>query len=170
MSATPQDIRYAPPQTMVDDVTPSVDGLQLASRKRRLLAMVIDMLAHVLTMWLISLVTPWNPWEAKDPDFWSLNLKDALIGFGLFLALQGYLLATRGQTIGKALLGMRITRPDGDKVSIARVIGLRYGVGYASGLFLGAAMIFGLADMLLIFRKSRRCLHDTIADTIVIRV
>jgi uncharacterized RDD family membrane protein YckC len=170
MSASPQDIRYAPPQTMVDDVAPSVDGVQLASRWRRFSAVLIDALAQGLAMWLISLVTSWNPWEAKDANLWSLSLENSVFGFGLFLALQGYLLATRGQTIGKALLGMRITRPDGDKVSIARVIGLRYGVGYAFNLFLAAALIFGVADMLLIFRKSRRCLHDTIADTIVIRV
>ena len=103
-------------------------------------------------------------------NFWSFNLQDAAIGFALFLALQSYLLVTRGQTIGKALLGMRIVRPGGDKASIARVIGLRYGLGFLFNLFLTVGMIFGLADMLLIFRKSRRCLHDSIADTLVIRV
>jgi uncharacterized RDD family membrane protein YckC len=170
MSATPQDVRYAPPQTTVEDVAPAVDGLQLASRWRRFSAVLIDLLAQGLAMWLVSLITPWNPWEAKDSNLWSLSLENSAFGFGLFVALQGYLLATRGQTIGKALLGMRITRPGGDKASIARVIGMRYGVGYAFNLFLAAALIFGLTDMVLIFRKSRRCLHDTIADTIVIRV
>jgi uncharacterized RDD family membrane protein YckC len=170
MSTTPQDLRYAPPHTHVEDVAPAVDGLQLASRGRRFSAALIDVLLSALAMWLVSLVTPWNPWEAKDANLWSLSLENSAFGFGLFVALQRYLLATRGQTIGKALLGMRITRPGGDKVSIARVIGLRYGVGYAFNLFLATALIFGLADTLLIFRKSRRCLHDTIADTIVIRV
>lgn len=170
MSATPQDVRYAPPHTHVEDVAPATDALQLASRGRRFSAALIDGLTQGLAMWLISRVTPWNPWDAKDMNFWSFNLQDAAIGFALFLALQSYLLVTRGQTIGKALLGMRIVRPGGDKASIARVIGLRYGLGFLFNLFLTVGMIFGLADMLLIFRKSRRCLHDSIADTLVIRV
>jgi uncharacterized RDD family membrane protein YckC len=170
MSATPQDVRYAPPQAHVEDVAPAGDDLQLASRWRRMSAVFIDLLAQTLAMGLVSLVTPWNPWDAKNTDFWSFSLGTAAIGFGIFVALHGYLLATRGQTIGKALLGMRIVRPDGDKVSITRVIGLRYGVGFALNVLQGASMIFGLVDTLLIFRPSRRCLHDTIANTIVIRV
>jgi uncharacterized RDD family membrane protein YckC len=29
--------------------------------------------------------------------------------------------------------------------------------------------LYGLIDSLLIFRESRRCLHDNIADTIVVK-
>lgn len=170
MSAAPQDVRYAPPHARVEDVVPVQGGLELASRWRRVSAVLIDLLVQVVAMGLISLITPWNPWDNNSSSMWSFKVLDASVGLGLFLALQGYLLATRGQTIGKALLGMRIVRPDGDKVSIARAIGLRYGVGYGLNVLPGASMIFGLVDTLLIFRPSRRCLHDTIADTIVVRV
>jgi hypothetical protein len=33
-----------------------------------------------------------------------------------------------------------------------------------------ALWIYSLVDCLMIFRKSRRCLHDEIADTIVVKV
>ena len=170
MSANPQDVRYAPPQTMVDDVMPSVDGLQLASRWRRLSAQVIDTVAQVLAMWLISVVTPWDPWKDGNVDFWSFDLRAALSGLAIFLVLQAYLLAAHGQTIGKALLGIRITRPDGTKASIGRVIGLRCGIWEIFSPVAGVAIAFAFVDTLFIFRKSRRCLHDMIADTLVIRV
>jgi uncharacterized RDD family membrane protein YckC len=85
------------------------------------------------------------------------------------MLLNGYLLVTRGQTIAKASLGMRIVRPDGGEVSAFRILGLRYGIGYLANLVPVVGALFGLIDCLLIFRQSRRCLHDQIADTIVIR-
>jgi uncharacterized RDD family membrane protein YckC len=42
--------------------------------------------------------------------------------------MQGYLLATRVQTIGKWLVGTRIVRADNDEVpTLARTLSLRYG-------------------------------------------
>jgi len=54
-------------------------------------------------------------------------------------------------------------------VSAFRILGLRYGIGYLANLVPVVGALFGLIDCLLIFRQSRRCLHDQIADTIVIR-
>jgi uncharacterized RDD family membrane protein YckC len=170
MSTSPQDIRYAPPQTMVDDVAPSVDGPQLASRTRRFMAMVIDMTAQMLALWLMSVATPWDPWADQTGGYWSFDFKGAAIGIAVFLVLQLYLLASNNQTIGKKLLGMRITRPDGAKVPLGRLIGLRSGLAFIFAPVYGAAIAFAVLDALFIFCQSRRCLHDLIADTIVIRV
>lgn len=87
----------------------------------------------------------------------------------VFLVVQGYLLATRGQTVAKALLGMRIVGPGGEKVSAVRVIGLRYGIGWFIGIVPLVGGIYGLVDALMIFRESRRCIHDSIANTIVVK-
>ena len=87
----------------------------------------------------------------------------------ILLALQGYLLATQGQTIGKKLLGIRIVRSDGSKVDAARVIGLRYALIWALAVIPVVGWVFGLVDALMIFRDSRKCLHDNIADTIVVK-
>jgi uncharacterized RDD family membrane protein YckC len=92
-----------------------------------------------------------------------------LAGIGLFVLIQSYLLATQGQTVGKKLLGLRIVRSNGEAVAIGRMLGLRYFLGWIITMipFIGA--LFALTDALLIFRDSRKCLHDNIADTIVVK-
>jgi len=74
-----------------------------------------------------------------------------------------------GQTIGKRVLGIRIVRSSGERVSLGRIFALRY----LPMLFLGMVPYLGvlitLVDALLIFRDSRQCLHDQFADTLVVR-
>ena len=75
----------------------------------------------------------------------------------------------RGQTVGKALLGVRIVRSNGERASLAQLLFVRYGVGYVMTIVMPVGQIYGMVDVLLIFRASRRCLHDLIADTIVVK-
>jgi hypothetical protein len=49
-----------------------------------------------------------------------------------------------------------------------RMLGLRYGLGWLINLVPGVGGIYSLVDALLIFRASRLCLHDQIADTHVV--
>ena len=100
----------------------------------------------------------------------------------MFTAMQGYLLATRGQTIGKWLVGTRIVRADNDEVpTLARTLGLRYGtlavgpvatlaVLVLNGVIPYVLIVVGSIDIALIFRRDRRCLHDLIAGTKVVAV
>lgn len=166
---TSEDQRYAPPQADVEDVEIDQGGLRLAGRGRRFAASMIDLVAILVTLWLVSVLTPMNPWANTDRSLWSPSLADNLYGFLCFLGLQGWLLATRGQTIGKFLLNMRIARPDGTAASFGRIFGLRYGLGYLINIIPALGLTFAVLDALLIFRSSRRCLHDSIADTIVIK-
>ena len=97
-----------------------------------------------------------------------LMLQNLVVGFILFLLIHGYLIATRGQTVGKALLKIRIVRSDGSPASFGRIVGLRYLPTSVLASIPVIGTIYGLLDVLLIFRASRRCLHDNIADTIVV--
>src|SRR3989442_312107 len=90
-------------------------------------------------------------------------------GLVLFTAVQGFFLATRGQTIGKMLLGLRIVRSDGERASLGRLIGLRYAIGSVIGVIPFIGVFYVLVDCLLIFRESHQCLHDNISDTIVVK-
>lgn len=100
------------------------------------------------------------------------NLVDTLIGFALFLLLHGYLLAQRGQTIGKWVCGIRVVRTDLSKVSLQRIIMLRemplFVIAAIPLPYVSAALL--LLDAVFIFRSSRQCLHDQVADTVVVNV
>lgn len=170
MQASDDDNRYAPPQAPVSDIQPSTEAGLLATRSRRFAGSMIDGAIILGILGLIAWLTPWNPFAPKDEALTSVQLLPALVGFVCFLLFHGYLLVTRGQTIGKALLGMRIVRTDGSPASVGRLLGLRYGIGSIAGIIPVVAQIYSLVDCLLIFRKSHQCLHDQIADTVVIRI
>lgn len=160
--------RFAPPQAEVADI--GADGIELGGRGTRLGAMIVDAVILGGVLWLVSKVTPWNVFAPDvSGGMFRMLLVNLLVGFVVFCALNAYLLATQGQTIGKRLLGLRIVRPDGERASLVRLLGARYGVGYLLNLIPLVGGLYGLIDALLIFRSSCRCLHDNIADTIVVK-
>lgn len=93
-----------------------------------------------------------------------------IISIGVFLLLNTYLLSTKGQTIGKLVMGTQIRSERDDLAPISDLILKRYAptwlaicVPYAGGLYL-------LLDMLAIFRKNHKCFHDEIAGTKVVKL
>ena len=162
--------RYAPPTAEVADVSASGQA-QLAGRGARLAGAIIDGVILLGLWWVVGLVTPWNIFSPKLAAAGFLALIGIqLLGLLLFALVNGYLLMTRGQTVGKMLLGMRIVRPDGSAASPGRIIGLRYAVGWLLSALPAVGMVYALIDCLLIFRADRRCVHDMIADTIVVKI
>jgi uncharacterized RDD family membrane protein YckC len=85
------------------------------------------------------------------------------------LAVAGYqiYLAQYGQSIGKRMRHIRVVRNDGSPASLARILLLRNFVPAIIGSFCG---LFGLVDVLTIFGEERRCIHDLLADTKVVKV
>lgn len=167
MSTAPDQNPFAPPTARVEDV--AAGGLELAGRGARLGAVLIDGLLQAAIYYAIA----FTMFRSMIPDTRAgLGVGSFVIqlvaGIGLFVLVQGYLLATQGQTVGKKLLGLRIVRSNGEAVSIGRMLGLRYFLGWVVTMIPFIGMIFALTDALLIFRDSRKCLHDNIADTIVI--
>jgi uncharacterized RDD family membrane protein YckC len=168
-SVDKNDERYAPPRAAVSDVPEATDGLVLATRGRRLAAAIVDVLVSFALIGVLALVTPWNLFADTGRGYWRPSLFEPALGFVLFMLANGYLLATQGQTIGKRLLGLRIVRSNGSAVAIGRMIGLRYGVFSALNIVPVVGQVVGVIDALCIFRSSRRCLHDDLADTLVIK-
>ena len=74
-----------------------------------------------------------------------------------------------GQTIGKKLLSIKVVRSDGSRASLARIFWLRNIVNAIPGAIPLLGNLYVLADHLFIFGEKRQCLHDKIADTIVVR-
>ena len=168
MASASEDNRFAPPLAHVEDVVESGTGA-LAGRGIRLVAVLLDAVFAGIAFWIISLVTPlsWSPAPGVNlVRFLAIN---GLVGFVIFVVLHGYLLATRGQTIGKALLKVRIVRSDGSRASLMRIVALRFLPTTVISLIPLVGGLYATIDSLLIFRESRRCLHDNIADTIVVK-
>ncbi len=90
------------------------------------------------------------------------------LGIAALLALvvyQIYSVGTRGQTIGKRLLGIRVVLKDTDVNGGFKANVLKRGL--ITGL-LNFIPGFFIVDSLFIFREDRRCLHDFIGGTSVI--
>ncbi|MGV3663944.1 MAG: RDD family protein [Prosthecobacter sp.] len=80
------------------------------------------------------------------------------------------LLTLRGQTLGKLLLGIQIVRHmDGGRAGFVKAVLLRGLLFLVVGNLRYLGLLFLLGDALLIFRQDRRCLHDIVADTRVVR-
>lgn len=161
--------RFAPPAARIDEPATPPGTLVPADRGMRLVAALIDTAIAFSLLWVLSKLTPWNPFNPATAGQFLPSLINAALGFVLFMAVQGWLLVRHGQTIGKRLLRMRVVRPDGARVDAVRILGLRYGIGSIATAVPYAGMVYALADCLMIFRQQRRCIHDLIADTIVVR-
>ena len=93
-----------------------------------------------------------------------------VIAAGAFLLINGYLLATRGQTVGKVLMKTKIVSDGGDQVEFGKLVLRRYLPLWLLGSIPWIGPLFGLANALAIFRKTRKCIHDDIAGTKVIKL
>ena len=161
---------YATPESSIEDVDPAERSrpARLASRGARLGASLIDAALTLLVVsppaYALGLYAP----EALESPSIGQSLLGALLGIGVFLLLNGMLLANHGQTVGKRLLKMRIVSVrDHQLLPFSTVIGLRYlPIWVVSQIPL--LTVLTLVDVLFIFRSDKRCLHDLIAGTKVI--
>jgi uncharacterized RDD family membrane protein YckC len=88
----------------------------------------------------------------------------------LAIAIYQWVLISRtGQSLGKKWTGIRITLLDGSPVSFSTGVALRNWVPKLMGSVPVLGALFQLVDCLYIFRDDRRCIHDHIAGTRVVR-
>ena len=141
----------------------------LAGRFRRLAAWAVDAaLVPTLTILLVMIAGVVEHAEDFSDNFWIFWV--LCIAVLSYLILNGYGLFTRGQTIGKRLLGIAIVASStGDRVPFWRLVCVRalfFPISFL--LALPPLTVLSLLDQGLIFRSDRRCLHDVIAGTMVI--
>ena len=87
----------------------------------------------------------------------------------LFVATM-VLLTVRGQSVGKLLLGIQIVRnADEGRAGFVKAVLLRTLLFAIIANLRFVGFFFLSADLLMIFRQDRRCLHDLVADTKVVR-
>ena len=143
--------------------------LTLAGRGQRLAAKVLDFMIFLgLAVFLAFTMTIFlgTTSETSAPDTTAIMV--ILVAFTAFFGINMYFLYINGQTLGKKMLGIRIVRTDGEAASIWRLLGLRALAPMIIGFIPLVGFIFGICDPLCIFRENQKCLHDDLADTIVV--
>jgi uncharacterized RDD family membrane protein YckC len=162
---------YAPPTAEVSDIAEE-GALEHADRGTRLGAAIVDTLvsAAVALPLLFSLGM-----NIANPEAWVGALFGVAGILTMVLAIAWlvytiYLVNKNSQTIGKKLLGIKVVRSDGSRATLGRIFWLRNIVNAIPSLIPYIGSFYGLVDSLWIFAgENRQCLHDKIADTIVVK-
>ena len=163
---------YAPPRGAVRDVRDPDDVGALAGRGARLGAFFLDaIIAGCLIYGPLLVTVPFTRLTEGGLDdnelvatVLGIGGLGMLVGFIVWVVITVRLVARNGQTIAKKLLGIKVVRSDGSPASLGRIFWLR---NVVNGL-ISIIPLYSLIDILFIFSDERQCLHDKIADTIVV--
>ena len=160
----------------------------LATRASRLAAKILDLFFFLAMIVLgLMLASFFGEMSFRDMYFWLIELQTNEIstsksinsspeGFQILLIvlsffsvifIQARLLVRDGQTIGKKIIGIKIINAFNlGKVKLINIIFIRWiFLEILSVLPFGTIIV--LADVVFIFRKDRRCLHDMLSGTVV---
>jgi uncharacterized RDD family membrane protein YckC len=160
---------YAPPRGAVSDI-PN-EELEPAERVTRLAAAILDGIIAFAMIYLPALIVLLASGAmdatAAEPNVVALGVAGllCLIGLIAWIWLTIVNVVRNGQTIAKKMLDIKVVRTDGSKASLGRIFWLR---NVVNGL-LGIIPLYGLIDLLFIFGAQRRCIHDMLADTVVVK-
>lgn len=171
---------FAPPRTPTQPVGKQAFGAQpgfeLATLEQRLGAKLIDW-ALGLSVWMpgfVAVALFGGPDAIADDDVAKQMMValPVLIGLVALVVVQWGMLAMRAQTVGKWALGIHIRRTDGRFASFMHTVVLReWIIGFATGMAntccLGPVVWF--VDVIVGVGSERRCMHDHIADTHVVK-
>jgi uncharacterized RDD family membrane protein YckC len=168
---------YAAPAARVSDISDSTAEMTLADRGTRLGAVILDGLVFGIPIGVfvgVSVVVATNTRTGASPSTLVMGLVALSSIVVLALIVLNFVWLYRyGQTIAKRWLGIKIVRTDGSRCGLARIIFLRIlplGIaGAILNLIPGLGYLVRIVDALFIFRDDYRCVHDHIADTIVVK-
>ena len=163
---------YRPPAASVEVHLTLEQARLRASRGARLAAELLNNLFVALALVPVFVGLEIDSNEQHAPVI--VGSAVSLVAMIALAVVQIVLLNQNGWSLGKRMLGIRIVRADHTEASLLRLLGLRIGVPTVIGM--GAALCipfigscFSIVDACFIFGAQRRCLHDYIADTIVVR-
>jgi uncharacterized RDD family membrane protein YckC len=157
-------------------------NIQLATLSDRFFAFLVDGMILIIVSIVVSFIAYIiNGYSVFNFQNISLNeisshqqtpfydeIINYLSGVIIFFLLNGRLLLKYGQTIGKRYMEIIITNKEGELHSKRTIYFLRYLVIFMFPVIPVIGGIMDLIDIVFIFRKDRRCLHDLIVGTKVI--
>jgi uncharacterized RDD family membrane protein YckC len=162
---------YAPPRAAVLDVVDPYAQMVPADRGTRLGAALLDGVFMLLVYipFVIAMVIGESVRKGEDDPGSSAIMIGGLllmvVGLIVWASFTILYVRRNGQTIAKKFLGIKVVRSDGSPASLGRIFWLRNVVN----ALIGIVPLYGLIDHLFIFGETRQCLHDKIADTMVIK-
>lgn len=162
---------YAPPQAEVRD-TVTQGEFELAGRGERLGAAILDgLIAAILVVGPLAFSTDFDAIAQRryDGAFTGPGTTVALIGMLFLIGITIYLVHKNGQTLGKKIVGIKVVRSDFSRASLSRIFWLRNLANCIPGAIPYLGNVYGLIDHLFIFGERRQCVHDKIADTVVVK-
>ena len=143
-----------------------------ADRGTRLAAAFLDMLVFAVMVYapiLLVVMVVGEPTEGAPSDgantAFAVGMLLTLVGFGAWCYYTIKYVKENGQSIAKRMMKIKVIRTDGSPITLGRLFWMR---NFVNGL-LGIIPLYGLIDVLFIFGESRQCLHDKVADTLVVK-
>ena len=150
------------------------DALEAADRGTRLVAAIIDAvlglgLIGIAAALLIPALLASRKNGGVDSGSLAIVAFVVVVGFLVMAIWNIVWLYKYGQSIGKRVMKIRIVRNDATRASLPRLLFLRILVPSFIGAIPFIGRIFSLVDACFIFRDDRRCIHDILADTVVVK-
>ena len=164
-----------PTETTYDTVHGAKEnGHELAGYWARIAAYLIDsILVSVGVLAVLLVVKPELFDHSPEKAPFAILLTILLSLRGVQFLYEALLLARDGQTLGKKALKIRVIRSDGQDLDIMSSITRPFFLHCLAffQLLLGFPWMFAFLDYILIFsNKQRKCLHDILARTRVVRI
>ena len=160
---------YSAPATDPTVVDPFNGQLQLATLSQRFAGAFIDSLINAAVILPMGFAIGLYSTGPDKPGIIQ-TMGIGLIGFAIFVAIHWTFLNATGQTIGKKVAKTRIVTLAGKKPGMGDLIGKRYAFMNLVGIIPLVGGILSLVNVLFVFRKDRRCLHDLIGGTQVVQM
>lgn len=155
------------------------DQTILAGRADRLMAAIVDGVILVCLIFgvffLVGMVSDFSFTDdyflpaAEDQLDLTITIISLIVAQVSFVLVNGHLLLKNGQTIGKKMVGIRIIGQQGELPGLERLWLARNTVPAALNMVPVLGTFFSIVNVLFIFGPERRCLHDHIAGTRVIK-
>lgn len=169
----PENPYQAPTATDIPDAFIQVGDLQLAGRGERFAAAFVDGLINVVFIVAMVFALIWVGSLESFVEFADAGFLMAMLftlASSLFYILINWkFLTTNGQTIGKKFADIRIVTLDGKLPPISDLIFKRYGFYTLVALIPVVGSYLSVVNVLFIFGKERRCVHDHVAGTRVVK-
>ena len=161
---------YAPPRATVRDVAGPKTALVPAERSARLGAAIVDGLIFTAMVYLPMLIgsvfaaAGAESGNTAAAGFFLFSMGFTLVGFVVWTWLTIRQMRDTGQSLAKKYFNIKVVLSDGSPASLGTLIWKRN----VPTWILSIIPLYGFIEVLFIFGERRQCLHDRMADTIVV--